>query len=63
MPITMRPANEISVFNYSQVPVAALLGFLFLNQFPDALSVTGYLIVIGTAVAMYLLNKKHNVKN
>ena len=57
------PANEISVFDYFQVLVAALLGFLFLDQFPDAVSIIGYLVIIGSAVAIYLLNKKHYVKN
>ncbi len=57
------PANEISVFNYSQVLIAALLGFLFFSQLPDAWSVTGYFIIIGAGIAMFLLNKKCWVKN
>ena len=35
------PAREISVFDYSQIVFAALLGFFFLNQIPDLLSVIG----------------------
>ena len=44
------PAKEISVFDYSQVVFAALLGFLFLGEMPDALSLVGYVIIIGSAV-------------
>ena len=44
------PAGEISVFDYTQVIFAALLGFVFLGQIPDILSITGYVIIIGSAV-------------
>lgn len=44
------PAKEISVFDFSIVIFAALLGFVFLDQRPDLLSVIGYIIIIGTAV-------------
>ncbi len=47
---TKAPAKEISVFDYSQVIFAAILGFLFLNQTPDIYSMIGYIIIIGAAV-------------
>ncbi len=47
---TKAPAKEISVFDYSQVIFAALLGFLFLDQIPDYMSITGYIIIIGSAL-------------
>lgn len=47
---TKAPAKEISVFDYTQVLFAALLGFVFLEQIPDILSVIGYVIIIGSAV-------------
>lgn len=53
------PAREISVFDYSQIVFAALLGFFFLNQIPDLLSVIGYFIICGTSVAMFFYNQKH----
>lgn len=53
------PAREISVFDYSQIVFAALLGFFFLNQTPDLLSVIGYVIICGTSVAMFFYNQKH----
>lgn len=53
---TKAPAKEISVFDYSQVVFAAVLGFVFLGQIPDILSVIGYVIIIGTAVAKWRYN-------
>lgn len=47
---TKAPAKEISVFDYTQVLFAALLGFFFLGQIPDVLSVIGYVIIIGSAI-------------
>ena len=47
---TKAPAKEISVFDYSQVIFAALLGFFFLDQIPDYLSIIGYIIIIGSAL-------------
>ena len=47
---TKAPAKEISVFDYTQVIFAAILGMLFLNQVPDVLSLAGYAIIIGSAL-------------
>lgn len=47
------PAKEISVYDFSIVIFTAILGFLFLNQKPDVLSVIGYVIIIGTAVTKW----------
>ena len=43
------PAKDISVFDYTQVVFAALLGILFLGETPVPLSIAGYVIIIGTA--------------
>ncbi len=53
------PAKEISVFDYTQVIFAAILGMLFLGELPQAMSVIGYVIIIGVAV----LRWRYNVKN
>ncbi len=57
------PAKEIAVFDYSQVLFAAVLGFAFLDQMPDVLSLVGYVIIIGAAVGKQLvsrhISKKH----
>lgn len=52
------PAKEISVYDYSQIPFSALIGILIFTQFPDMLSIIGYLIIISMAVLMYLYNIK-----
>ena len=52
------PAKEISVFDYTQVIFAALLGMLFLNETPEFLSICGYVIIIGVAlIRWYYLTK------
>ncbi len=56
---TCAPAKEISVFDYSQVIFAAILGFFFLGQVPDIWSIFGYVIIIGSAFAKWFyLNRK-----
>ena len=47
------PAKDISVFDFSIVIFAAVLGFVFLGQIPDWLSVAGYLVIIGTAAVKW----------
>ena len=44
------PAKEISVFDYSQVLFAAVLGFVVFGEIPDLYSVIGYAIIFGTAL-------------
>jgi drug/metabolite transporter (DMT)-like permease len=53
---TYAPAKEISVFDYSQVVFAALLGFIFFRETPDAWSFLGYVIIISTAVVKWYYN-------
>lgn len=55
---TYAPGKEISVFDYTQVIFAAILGFIFLNQVPDLWSVVGYIIIIGVAYWSFLQQKK-----
>ena len=53
---THAPAKEISVFDYSQVIFAAILGFLFFGEVPNWLSFVGYAVIIGTAVFRWYYN-------
>ncbi|WP_304509570.1 DMT family transporter [Anaerotignum sp.] len=53
------PAREISVFDYSQIPFAALLGFFVFGQIPDHYSWLGYFIICCTAVAMFFYVNGH----
>lgn len=48
------PAKEVSVYDYSQILFSAALGFFLFGDLPDGLSVVGYLLICGTAVAMFL---------
>lgn len=58
------PAKEISVYDFSIVIFTAVLGFCFLGQLPDWLSVVGYIIIIGTAITKwYLTVKKEKSKS
>lgn len=52
------PAREISVYDYTQVIFAAVLGFFVFGDIPDWLSVLGYILIIGAGVAMFFYNKK-----
>ena len=52
------PAKELSVFDYTQVIFAALIGIMFLGEVPTPLSFAGYFIIIGVAVLRWLHNLK-----
>lgn len=53
------PAREISVYDYTQIIFAALLGWAIFGQIPDRYSVLGYFIICGTGVAMFFYQRKH----
>lgn len=59
---TCAPAREISVYDYSQIIFAALLGFVVFGQIPDALSWLGYGIICTMAVIMFLYNTRHDCR-
>lgn len=52
------PARDISVYDYTQVIFAAMLGWMFFGQLPDLYSFLGYVIICGVGVAMFLYQKK-----
>ena len=52
------PAREISVYDYSQIIFAAILGFALFGQVPDLYSVLGYVIICSMAVMMFIYNRK-----
>lgn len=57
------PAKEISVFDYSQVVFAAILGFMFLEQMADWLSYVGYAVIIAVAIIKWILNNKEEKRD
>lgn len=51
-------AKDISVFDYSQVVFAALFGLFLFNEVPDAYSIIGYIIIIGSAIYKWNYTRK-----
>ncbi len=52
------PAKEISVFDYTQVLFASLLSILIFSEYPDAISIVGYVVVIAMATLMFFYTKR-----
>lgn len=55
---TFAPAREISVYDYSQIIFATVLGILFLGELPDKYSFVGYGIIISASLVMFILNNR-----
>lgn len=53
------PAKEISVYDYTQVIFAAILGWIFFAQLPDLYSLLGYVTICGAGVFMFLYQRNH----
>lgn len=54
----LAPAKDISIFNYTNVIFASMLGMIVFNQFPDIYSLIGYVIIFSAAYFMYQKQKK-----
>lgn len=52
------PAREISIYDFTQVLIAAAIGYLLFGQLPDALSVIGYIVIIGSAIVNFVYNQR-----
>ncbi|MDR3258987.1 MAG: DMT family transporter [Fusobacteriaceae bacterium] len=52
------PAKEISVYDYSQIIFAAIIGFVIFNQIPDKYSWLGYAIILSMAIMMFIYTDK-----
>lgn len=57
------PAKEISVYDYTQVVFAAILGFFVFGDLPDLPSVGGYILICGAGIAMFFYNRRAEKKN
>ena len=53
------PAKEISIYDYSQIIFATLLGFLLFAEIPDRYSLIGYGLIILASLGNFLYNWKH----
>ncbi len=59
---TYAPARKISIYDYSQIIFATILGFLIFGEIPDAYSFVGYGLIIAASFFMYLYNRKQHNK-
>lgn len=55
---TCAPSREISVYDYSQIVFAAVVGFFVFGDIPDVWSFVGYFIIIAMAVWMFVYNNR-----
>jgi len=56
---THAPASELSVYDYSQVIFAGILGFVFIGEVPDLLSCLGYIVITGASAVMFVLRSRN----
>lgn len=56
------PAKEISIYDYTQIIFAAMLGFMVFDQIPDSYSIIGYAIIISSGIAMFIYNNINSSK-
>lgn len=54
------PASEISIFDYSAVIFTGILGYLFLQQQADALSLLGYGLIFMATLFTFIYNRYQN---
>jgi len=52
------PAAEVSIFNYSSIIIAAILGFILWTEIPDLLSVIGGVLIIIAGIFSWWYNRK-----
>ena len=52
------PAKEISVYDYSQIIFATLLGFFLFGEIPDHYSFIGYGLIVLASLGMFVYNMK-----
>lgn len=55
---TYAPAGKISIFDYSQIIFATLLGFFLFGEIPDIYSFVGYGLIIFASLGMFIYNMK-----
>ena len=60
---TYAPAGKISIFDYSQIIFATLLGFFLFGEIPDKYSFTGYALIILASLGTFIYNMKMAKEN
>lgn len=56
---TYAPAGKISIFDYTQIIFATLLGFFLFAEIPDRYSLIGYGLIILASLGNFIYNWKH----
>lgn len=51
-------AKEISIYTYSSVFFAAMLGFIYFQELPDKYSIIGYILIFISGIWNYQINRK-----
>ena len=58
------PASEISIFDYTNIIFATIIGFILWGELPDIFSYIGYALILTAALFTFFYNKKlSNVTN
>jgi drug/metabolite transporter (DMT)-like permease len=52
------PPGEVSIYQYSQIAFASLLGMIFFTEIPDIFSLVGYVLIITAGIFMLQKSKK-----
>lgn len=52
------PAGEVSIYDYTSIVFSALIGFIVWLEVPDFLSFIGTLLIIASAIFVYIYNEK-----
>ncbi|MDO5336622.1 MAG: DMT family transporter [Eubacteriales bacterium] len=55
---TYAPARKISIFDYSQIIFATMLGFVLFGEIPDVFSFAGYTLIILASLCMFIYNRR-----
>ncbi len=56
------PAKSISIYDYSQIFFSAVYSIIIFGTVPSALSIIGYLFIVGAAIFMYI-NESKSIEN
>ena len=59
---TCAPPKEISVYDFSQLIFASLMGWIVFAELPDVLSLIGYAIIVAMAVLNYIIGGRIHKK-
>jgi len=51
-------ASRVAIYMYSHIIFALIFGIVFWNEIPDILSITGGILIIGSAVANYYVKRE-----